>query len=87
MRWRMNSKRPGDGERGGSKNDGVEGFEQALAQNLADVDGRGGEENAFVSALKPVNVILFVGLEQEGQLLANFKAAAGDAQKFFGLVG
>ena len=76
-----------DGECGGSENDGVEGFEEALAEDLAHVDRSGRKEDAFVSALEPVDVIFFVGLEEEGELLANFEAAARDAQQFFGLVG
>ena len=69
-----------DGERGGSQNYGVELFEKPLAQDLADVDGRGGEKHTFVAAFEPVDIIFFVGFEQEGQFLAQLKAAPRDAQ-------
>ena len=76
-----------DGERGGSQDDGVELFEKALAQNLADVDGRGGEKHAFVAALVPIDVIFFVGFKEKGDFLAQFETAPRDAQQFFGLLG
>ena len=66
--------------------DGVELFEQALAQDLADVDGSGGEKDALVAALVPIDIIFFVGFEEEGDFLAQLEAAAGDAQQLFGLL-
>src|SRR5271154_5780679 len=72
-----------DSERGRSKNDGVERFKQAFAQNLADVNGRGRQKNTFVPALKPVDVISFVGLEQKRELLANLETATRDSKEFF----
>ncbi len=76
-----------DGESGGGENNGVEGFEKALAENLADIDGSGGEEDTFVAALEPVDVVFFVGLEKKGKFLAQFETATRDAQKFLGLLG
>src|SRR5208283_666823 len=78
---------PADGERLGSENNRVEGFKEALAQDLTDVNRGGREEHTLVPALKPVDVILLVGLEEKRQLLAYFKAAAGNAQQFFGFLG
>src|SRR5208283_3049210 len=77
----------GNGERRGGENDRVEGLKKALAQDLADVNRGGREEYALVPALKPVDIILLVGLEEKRQLLAYFKAAAGNAQEFFGFLG
>ena len=56
-----------DRERGGSEHDGVESLEQTFAQDLADVDGSRGEEDAFVAALVPVDEVFFVGFEEERQ--------------------
>src|SRR5262249_18299456 len=72
---------PGDGERCGGEDNCVERFEEFLAKNLTDVNRRRGKEHAFVAALKPVHVIPFIGFEQEGKLLADFKAAARDARQ------
>ena len=47
----------GDGERRRSENDRVEGFKEALAQDLADVNRGGRKEHALVLALEPVDVL------------------------------
>ncbi len=76
---------PSDSQCRGSQDDRVEFFEQPLAQDLADVDGRGGQKNALVSPLVPINEIAFVRFEQEGQLLAKLEASPRDARQLLRL--
>src|SRR6266566_1667575 len=56
---------PADGERRGRQDHRVELFKQPLAQDLADIDGRGRQEYAFTPPLVPVDEIALVRFEQE----------------------
>src|ERR1700746_2474966 len=48
----------GNCQRRGSENHSVKRLEQFLAENLADVDWRGGKEHTFVAPLEPVDIVL-----------------------------
>src|SRR5947209_16675791 len=73
-------KSAGNGKRGGSEHNSIELLKEPFSQNLADVDGRSGHEHAFVAPLVPIHEILFVGLEQKCQFLAQIEAAPADAR-------
>lgn len=51
---------------------------------MGDINGSGGEEDAFATAFPPVDVVGFLAFEEEGKFGAKFGAATGDAEDFFG---
>src|ERR1700761_39422 len=75
-----------DRERGGRQNDGVEGFEQAFAEDLANVDGSCRQKDALVATFIPIHKIFLVGFEEKREFLTNLETAAREAGEFLGLL-
>ena len=74
-------------EGGGSEHDGIESFEEPLAQDGADVDGRRSEEHALAAAFIPIDVVFFVGFEEKFYFRAQFGGAASDVHQLLDLGG
>src|SRR5260370_34608587 len=76
---------PGNRQRRGRQDHRVELLEQPLPENLADIDWRGGQEDAFVPPLVPIHKIPLVRFKEERQLLAQLEASPRDARQLFRL--